>query len=331
MPRVEYTLSFDNYLEMTQDRRQVPRIRPAVMFVAIGFCLIVAGYGWLRVMPDSWSILGGILLGFGLLAAVLAVLLGFLTKPKHARPDTATLRTEYQQYHSDKRAIEFDENGWRLSWYEGEDLRPWSCLRAIHHQKTLFILATETTYYWLPKADLQRDNQLDALTTLARNALDSRQKLFSVPLRPTVFVYIASWIVHNWRRRYKAMLLGCAVLTLFLYWLLFANSSNDSSYAPWLLALAPLAILAVEVLFYVRSFYFARWADAAPDVAITSDGLIYRAPAVHWVALYRRLTGFHEFPWGFHLYFDAERFHLIPKKHFSPGQLAQLRKLLSGL
>ena len=210
MPRVEYTLSFENYLEMTEGRRKAPRIRSSLIFVATGFCLLVAGYGWLRVMPESWSILGGILLGFGLLATILAGVLGILTKPRDARPDFATLRREFARYHSDRRAIEFDEKGWRLFWYEGEDLRPWSCLRAVYDQKTLLILATETTYYWLPKADLQRDNQLDSLRSLAQNALDEHQKLFSVPLRPSVFVYVAAWIVHHWRRHDRGMLLGCA-------------------------------------------------------------------------------------------------------------------------
>jgi hypothetical protein len=330
MPRVEYTLSFENYLEMTQGRRNAPRIRTPVIFVATGFCLIVAGYGWLRVMPESWSILGGILLGFGLLATVLAGLLGFLAKPKQSRPDAATLRREYEQFHSEKRAIEFDESGWCVFWYEGADLRPWSCLRALYDQKTLLVLATETTYYWLPKADLQRENQFDSIKSFAQNALDQPQKLFSVPLRPSLFVYVAAWTVHHWRCQYKAMLLGCAVLTLFLYWLYFANDSDQSSHSPWLLALAPLLVLFFEALYYVRNFYFAKWADTAPEVEITADGLAYRAPAVHWIALHRRLTGFHEFPWGFHLYFDEKNFHLIPKRHFSRDQLVQFRQLLSA-
>jgi len=329
MPRVEYTLSFENYLEMTQDRRKAPRIRTPLILVATGFCLLVAGYGWLRVMPESWSILGGVLLGFGLLATVLAVPLGFLTQPKDARPNTATLRREYQQYHCDKRAIEFDENGWRLFWYEGEDLRPWSCLRAIHDQKTLLILATETTYYWLPKADLQRENQFENLKSLAGAALDKDQTFFSVPLRPSVLVYVMAWMVHLWRRQYRRLLLGCAVLALFAYWLFFANIANESPRSLWLLALAPLLVPIAQAHYYVWRFYFSRWAEAARDIEIKTGGIVYRAPTVQWLALYRRLIGFHEFPWGFHLYFDADSFHLIPKSHFSPDQLVQFRKLIS--
>ena len=330
MPRVEYTLSFENYLEMTQGRRKAARIRAPVIFVATGFCLLFAGYGWLRVMPESWSVLGGILLGFGLLATVLALLLGLLIKPKDARPDTATLRTEYHQYNADRRAIEFDETGWRLFWYEGQDSRPWSCLRAVYDQKTLLILATETTHYWLPKADLQRENQLDNLKSLAQNALDQHQKLFSVPHRPSLLVYVASRAVHNWSRQYKAMLLGCAALTLFFYWAYFANDNGESTNSPWLLALAPLLVLFFEALGYVRNFYFSNWAEAARDIDITSDGLTYRSPSVQWLVLYRRRTSFHEFPWGFHLYFDANTLYLIPKTHFSPDQLVQFRRLISA-
>jgi hypothetical protein len=329
MPRVEYTLSFENYLEMTQGRREAPRMRAAVFSAATGFGLLVLGYGWLRVMPEGWSIFGGIFLGFGLLATILAALLGFLTKPRHVRPDTATLRREHLQYHSDRRAIEFDENGWRLFWYEGEDVRPWSCLRAIYDQKTLLTLATETTYYWLPKPDLDRENQLEHLKSVAQATLDKHQKLFSVPLRPSLPVYVVAWTAHNWRRQYQGMLLGCAVLTLFFYWIFFANASQDSSHSLWLLIFAPLMVLAFEGLWYVRNFYFAKWAEAPRDVDIMSDCVAYRGPAAQHIALYRRLVGFQEFPWGFHLYYDAKYFHLIPQKRFSPEQLVQFRKLIS--
>jgi len=330
MPRVEYTLSFENYLEMTEGRRDAPRIHPTLIFVATGFCLLVAGYGWLQVMPESWSMVGGLLLGFGLLATIFAALLGILSKRKDARPDAATLRREHQRYHSDHRAIEFDENGWRLFWYEGEDLRPWSCLRAIHDQKTLLILATETTYYWLPKADLQRENQFENLKSLAQNALDQHHKLFSVPLRPSLLAYIAAWMTHNWRRHYRGMLLGCAVLTLFFYWLYFANSSEESAHSPWLLAFVPLLVLTVEAVWYGRNYYFSKWAQSPQSIDITLDCIAYRSSAVQQLALYRRLFGYHEFPWGFHLYFDAKHLHLIPKRHFSPDQLIQFRKLLSA-
>jgi hypothetical protein len=329
MPRVEYTLSFENYLEMTQGRRQAPRIRSSLIFVATGFCLLVAGYGWLQVMPNTWSIVGGLLLGFGLLATVLAGVLGILTKPRDSRPKTTTLRREHQQHYSDRRAIEFDENGWRLFWYEGEDLRPWSCLRAIHDQKTLLILATETTYYWLPKADLQRENQLENLKHLAEAALDQHHKLFSIPLRPSLAVYVAAWTVHHWRRQYKGLLLGCAALTLFFYWIYFGNDADHSSHSPWLVLLSPLLVLFFEALWYVGNFYFAKWADAPREIAVMSDGIAYRGPVTQQLALFRRLVGFHEFPWGFHLYFDAKTFHLIPKKHFSPDQLERFRGLLS--
>lgn len=91
MPRVEYTLSFENYLEMTQGRRDTPKMRAARVSAAIGLCCLLAGYGWLRLMPDRWSIFGGSLLGLGLLATFLAVPLGFFSKPKERRPDLATL------------------------------------------------------------------------------------------------------------------------------------------------------------------------------------------------------------------------------------------------
>lgn len=329
MPRVEYTLSFENYLEMTQGRRDTPKMRAARVSAAVGLGCIVAGYTWLRVMPDSWSIFGLSLLGLGLLATFLAVPLGFFAKPKERHPDHATLRREHRQYHSDRRAIEFDEQGWRVFWYEGEDVRPWSCLRAVHDQKTLFVLSTQTTHYWLPKADLDRDGQLERVKTLAQTALGRHERLFAVRLRPSLIVYVAAWVVENWRRRYKTMLLGYAMLTLFFYWTFFSERGPEASLSPWWLGLAAVVPFVLEVLYYALNYCFAKWSDAAPEAEIMSDCIGYETAAVKWIAAYRSMQGFNEFPWAFHLYFDAENFHLIPKKGFSEDQLLQFRKLTS--
>lgn len=182
----------------------------------------------------------------------------------------------------------------------------------------------------MPKADLERENQLENIKSLAGNALDKHQKLFSVPHRPSLSVYVVAWIVHNWRRQYWGMLLGCAVLTLFLYWIFFPNGASESEHSPWLLVLAPAFIFVVEVLYYVRNFYFANWAQAAREIEIMSDGVSYRTATVCWLILYRRLKGSHEYPWAFHVYFDAKSLYLIPKRDMSTDQIAQLRQLLSA-
>lgn len=329
MPRVEYTLSFENYLEMTQARRAAPRFRPASMSAGFGFGLILVGYVYLHFLPDAWPAAGLSCLGLGLLATFLAIPLGLFAKRRESRPDTATLRSEYHRFHADKRAIEFDEQGWRVFWYEGEDVRPWSCLRAVHDQKTLFVLSTQTTHYWLPKADFDRDGHLERVRTLAQTALGKHERLFAVRLRPSLIAYVAAWVVENWRRRYKTILLGYAMLTLFFYWTFFSERGPEASLSTWWLGLAAVVPFVLEVLYYSLNYCFAKWSDAAPEAEIMSDCIGYETAAVKWIAAYRSMQGFNEFPWGFHLYFDAKNFHLIPKKGFSEDQLLQFRKLIS--
>lgn len=329
MPRVEYTLSFENYLEMTQRRRRAPRFRAASISAGFGLGLILVGYTYLHFLPDAWPAPGLSCLGLGLLATFLAMPLAFFAKRREFRPDTATLRSEYHRFHADQRAIEFDEQGWRVFWYEGQDVRPWSCLRGVHDQKTLFVLSTQTTHYWLPKADLERDGQLEHFKTLAQTALGTHERLFAVQLRPSVSAYVAAWVVENWRRKYKGMLLGYAALTLFFYWMFFSERRSEAYSSPWWLGLAPVILFVLEVLYYLRNYYFAKWADAAPEAEIMRDCVSYKTSTIKWIAAYRSMQGFSEFPWGFHLYFDVKNFHLIPKKGFSQDQLLQFRRLIS--
>lgn len=179
MPRIGYALSLENYLEMTSSRTEKKDFRIAAISAIPGFFCIAAGYLFLDIHMEALFFPGGFLLATGLLLTFLATVLGFLAKPKSSRPDTTVLRREYDLFHADRRAIEFDENGWRLFWYEGEDVRPWSCLRQVYDLETLLVLGTGTTHYWLPKTALQRDGQLDRLKDLAKSFLAKRQQLFN--------------------------------------------------------------------------------------------------------------------------------------------------------
>jgi hypothetical protein len=330
MPRVEYTLSFQNYLEMTKSRREKPNYRTALICALLGFSLIAAGYLCLRIWPESRNILGGLMLATGLLATGLALILAVSAKPKSSRPDRATLRSEYERFHADKRAIDFDENGWRLFWYEGEDVRPWSCLRAVYDEETLLILSTETTHYWLPKDALEREGQLANLKTLAERALTNRELLFTVPMRPSALVFVAANFFHNWRRQFRERLLGYSAVTLAVYWIGFSGWDSSTSRSLWFLFLVPALLVFGDCLNYLRLFYFTKWLKSAQEARIMSDCIAYKTDTVRWIVSYRRLCEFRETPGAFLLYFEPHDFHLIPKKGFSDDQVLQFRKLISA-
>lgn len=329
MPRVEYTLSFENYLEMTGPRSKVPRYKPALTCALVGFCGIATGYGYLHIWSDTKTIIGGSLLGLGLLATFLALVLGFLAKPKFFRPDTALLEREYVRSHADKRAIEFDEHGWRLFWYEGQDVRPWSCVRAIHELKTLLVLTTETTPYWLPKAALEEQGQLASIKALAEAALEKHEVLFAVPMRPGVLVYVVAQVFHYWRLQLQSRVLWYSLATLFCYWIV-ASNSDAASHSDWLVILVPVLFFICEILYYVRNYFFTNWSEAAREAEIMSDCVGYRTDTVRWIVGYRLLSKCRESPGAFLLYFEPSRFHLIPKRGFSKPQAAQFRKLISA-
>jgi hypothetical protein len=330
MHRIEYTLSLENYLEMTSSRREKPKYRAAIISALIGFSFIALGYTYLKIWPDTRTIIGGMLQGSGLLATGFAMILAFFAKPKSSRPNITTLRGEYQRFHSDKRAIVFDDMGWRLFWYEGEDVRSWSCVRAIHDQKTLLVLSTETTHYWLPKAALEQDGRLAEIRGLAEAALTNRELLFTVPMRPSAAAYVAAMFLHNWSHHLKTSLLSYAAATLLVYWLLFADWNSTPPSSAWLLVLVPFSFIFCEGLYYLRNYFFADWSKSPQEVEIRSDCVCYRTESIHWIAKYEHLEKLRETPSAFLLYFEPKTFHLIPKKGFSKEQILQFRKLFSS-
>src|SRR5438132_2122255 len=328
MPRIEYTLSFENYLEMTSSRRVKKDFRLAVASAITGFFCIAAGYLFLRLRQESFFP-GGWLLASGLLLTFLGMILGMLARPKSSRPDLKTLRREYELGHSDKRALEFDENGWRVFWYEGEDVRPWSCLRQVYDMDKLLVLTTETTHYWLPKDALQRDGRLEPLKTLAEHALTQARPLFEVALRPSARVYATTRMFHTWRRYLPGKILCLTALTLITYWLLGGIDELPRGIFG-LLAGVPLLLILCEFLFFRTKYFMQDWTKSSANAEIMSDRIGYRAKMVRWIIEHRQLLEIREIPGAFLLYYEASVYYLVPKASFAPGQIAQFKEVVKN-
>jgi hypothetical protein len=327
MPTIEYVLSFENYLEMTSSRREKKDLRIAAFSAVVGFFCIAAGYMVLRVNTEASFFPGGFLLATGLLLTCIAMILAFFAKPKQSRPDKTALRREYDLYHADNRSITFDENGWRLFWYEGEDVRPWSCLRQLYELDTLLVLGTVTTHYWLPKAALQRNGQLDQLKTLAETFLTDRQRLFQVPLRPSAHIYVLANLFHSWRRYRLARVLGNGAAMVIVYWILY-SSDDASPKGVWPIAFVPVLLLLCEAVYFFMKYYKEDWSKASESAEVMSDFIGYKTKTVRWIVEYRQVLEVHEIPGAFLLYLDANLFYTIPKKGFSAGQIEQFRNAL---
>ena len=328
MSRIEYTLSFENYLEMTSSRREKKDFKFAAISAIAGFFCIASGYLFLKLNVDAPFVPGGLLLATGLLLTLVAIILGHLAKAKPSRPNRVVLQREYELYHADQRAIEFDEAGWRVFWYEGEDVRPWSCLRQVHDVETLLILGTATTFYWLPKAALQRAGQLDQLKALAESFLKKGQQLFEVPLKPSPRVYITARMSHGWRRTWLARLLGYGAATLFTYWVIYASEEPPSE-SWWRIAFVPFLLSLFEVLFYLAEYYKYDWSKTSENAEIMTDCIGYRTKTIRWVTEYKDLKEVREVPGAFLLYFDSNVFYTVPKRGFSLPQLDQFRHVVA--
>ena len=329
MSRIEYTLSFENYLEMTSSRREKKDFKFAAISAIAGFFCIASGYLFLKLNVDAPFVPGGLLLATGLLLTLVAIILGHLAKAKPSRPNRVVLQREYELCHADQRAIEFDEVGWRVFWYEGEDVRPWSCLRQVYDLETLLILGTGTTFYWLPKAALQRAGQLDQLKVLAESFLKKGQQLFEVPLKPSPRVYVMANMFHGWRRSWPARLLGYGAASLFVYWIVYANEDQLSE-SWWRIAFVPLLLLLFEVLFYLLEYYKHDWSKSSENAEIMTDCICYRTKTIRWITEYKHVKEVREIPGAFLLYFDSKVFYTIPKRGFSAPRLDQFRDVVAS-
>jgi len=61
-----------------------------------------------------------------------------------------------------------------------------------------------------------------------------------------------------------------------------------------------------------------------------SDCISHKTKTIHWIVEYRQLMKLREIPGAFLLYFDLNSYHLIPKRGFLPGQIAQFREVVSN-
>jgi len=313
---------------MSAVSREKPKYTAAFVFALSGFFLLLLGYVWVEFLPERRPSVGGVLLATGLISAFLAVPLALLARKRVFSSSLATLKEEYVRYHSDPRVLEFDEQAWKVHWYEGEDIRPWTTLRAFHNWKTLFILSTETTSYWLPKDALEHQGQLEAVRELAVAALRCGEKLFSVPVCPSALVYTAASLFHNLRRAIGTRLLAYLLVALMIYWLGFSDPDLPKWGSLWLLLWVPVVLILFEALHILGTYYKSFRPKVSPQAEIMSDRIVYETEKTIWIGRYGRITEVREIPGAFLLYGNPQSFQLIPKKGFSAEQLRQFRELL---
>lgn len=255
MPRIEYQLSFENYLEMTSSAGAEKRdLRLPSIIAVLGFLCFAVGFIDLRetVSEQAPFVPGGLLLLTGLVLTCLAMVFGLVSKKKSVRRTASetTLRRLYEFECTDKRAFEFDENGWRVWWKDGEDVRPWSILVNVTELKTLLVLWTSSTPYWIPKDALEKAGQLAPLKALAQSKLEKGEVLFDVSLKPSAVLYVEAKLFHHWRRGWLTRALGGGAASLFIYWVFFDSPQGSSQDWRWIF-LIPISLFFLECLFYL--------------------------------------------------------------------------------
>lgn len=330
MFRVEYSISFENYVEMTAAGRVKTDYVIPFIFALVGFFLLSCGSLWFYIKPSSGSFVGGTLLACGLLVTIFALPAAAFARPRPGTAKTADLKREYTRHHSGPRVLEVDEEGWRVHWRGGVDIRPWPVLNAIHNMKTLIVLSTDSTPYWLPKEALEREGHLEPLRHLAKASLRKRELVCTVPACPSALVYSEAMLFHNLRRAVKTRLLAYAAVMLMVYWFGFGNPEYPKIGSPWVVLLVPVVLIVCEGLYYAQKYFQSYRRDVSRQAENMVDCIYYETEKASWIAEFFRFTEVREIPGALLLYANPQIFHLIPKSGFSDEQVRRFKELLAA-
>lgn len=329
MLRIEYQLSFENYLELTADRRDAPSYRLGMAVAMTGLSLLTIGlvYLWLDP-PRDRTFIGGIFLISGLACTMAAVLIGLLFQPKGAKPSLAALRKEYERDASDRRAIEFDEHGWKINWRAGDETRAWSTLRVFYELENLVVLSAAGSSHAIPKSAFEIAGQLGILRSLALNAIEGRQTFFAMPVKPHPLLWVTANLFHSWRQNTLMNALTYVLTTLLIYWVI-SRSVQPSSSSEWLLICLPIVFFCCHAIYELRRYYQSNWAEAASNARILEEGILYKTPKAIMIFEYRSYKRWWEIPGTFMLYLPNGQFHFIPKENLQAAEMAKFRELLA--
>lgn len=332
--KTSFTLTFDEYLESQKHRLRKPDRSAALAALFIGSLLLcLALFGFTQFPPQTQrASLVPLILGFIL---VIAVPVLWIRAPRVTREqDLVPLRDQFARYLSGLHEFEATERGWKSSLGGEEDARDWQSLFCAQEHPGVFVLATKTKLYLVPKRVLESDD-IEQLRSYCQQSLSEaegiRRFTFELALRPTDYMAaMRADRVRNKRNERLVVYFTAVAFAIFFFYLAWVGR-----YA-WPLPFFMLALASLMGTLFLESAYdyatFRGWAPGRTKyrVDVGNKGARITGPDSDHILTFNSLVKYVETGKVFLLYYSSTSFSIFPKRALTPAQGEQLRGLLKA-
>jgi hypothetical protein len=327
MPKVEFTLSFEDYLDYYG--RGIPRRKTKIAGSVAVTGIAIALVGFLSAIESSDSVLpnGALAISGGICMALMSIPLWFVVERRSPEKIKSEHRRSYESLFSAPRVLEFNTEGWSYSYGAAKNSLPWSDLTSVADLGRVLVLADRYVQYLLPVSAFSNETLKD-LTEHCERALNWQPSEFTVPIRVNALAYIRARVAYRWRRATAQM------VSLYFLGLVMASIIAAIFAAPISLTAWPIA--AVLILFMPLSEILVDAAKIRPyranysfdSAAISSSSICFRDSKRLWNLPIKWLASWQETSGEFRLYVTDDQFYIFSKKRLSQKQSLQLRESL---
>ena len=329
MPRVEFTLKLENYLDWARNIHM--SARPSFVKKALTLSLLLVSLGFLfaRWSANDAPPAGAIAVIVGFLLAVLSLPIWLLLERPQPGKEELHLRGLFERFYQQPRQLEFDDSGWSFKYGAAVNARPWEDLVSFADYGRTIVLADTFVYYPLAAAAFTGE-QRKLLKDLCEQSLLPEPKLMSVSMFASRASYARSMVVFRWRKRTLRMLSLYALGSVFatLVGIILANTMSVQAVfvCVGMMLLMPIA----EMTHGVRKFNSNYAPRTFHSAEVSQNSICFRKPLELRKVRLDWFTEYFETPWEIQLFVSDDLFYLLPKSSFSPKQLVEFRALLSA-
>ena len=327
--KVTYTLSWEEYAELFED--SWPRTDYFSLIVTAMIAAPLIGYGITLALfgaPDE-KILYSMFISAPMFL-VIAMIFATKSQTGQARKRTiAEKRQQYDRWQAKEQSFSFDQQTWTHETDAGKQESPWSALTHAAELRNVFTLTGEAISIIVPKRSLDAAS----LESLRQAAIPIRGDGWSFHI--TWWDYQASGTAVLWRKMWFRMAFANIFGIVVLGWVVQSwLTSNEKAGVIWGWILASLAVLLTLTaqLWYLPLRYLtsARNWRTPRKVELSARGIALITLKGNYFTAWKAFHKFQELGRAYLIYTDESHYHLLSKHYFSPGQQAELSRLLKA-